>query len=406
MFDYLVIGKGLFGASAARHLCQVSNNVAIIGPDEPQDPAAHLGVYGAHYDEARLLHYLSESQIWAELTQRTLDQLPSLEATQQAPFHHPVGTLYVVDEAMSPDYIETATEIATQFAVEYQQVDATTLSTYFPYLTVPAKSQIIWETAPSGYFNPRTFLQAQVTLAQNQGAQIIREIATRVRDKGDWLEVITDQGATYATRKLLIAAGAFSNSFDLLQRNVDLRLKIEYVIMAGVSSEEAARLHTMPTLIHDIDSPNLGDIYVVPPVRYPDGNYYLKLGANTPADHYVETLDQICDWYRDGNSDVMLANLQNALLTLIPDLQATSWHTRRCVITRTVHGFPYIDIVTPGKVYVAIGGNGRSAQAADAIGHLAAKLVSEDSWQDSINSHLFQIRYADEALLWAPRAWL
>ncbi len=34
-FDYLVIGKGLIGSAAARHLSARASSVAIIGPDEP-----------------------------------------------------------------------------------------------------------------------------------------------------------------------------------------------------------------------------------------------------------------------------------------------------------------------------------------------------------------------------------
>ena len=48
MFDYLVVGKGLFGSAAIRHLSLMSDNVAIIGPDEPADPDAHTGVFASH----------------------------------------------------------------------------------------------------------------------------------------------------------------------------------------------------------------------------------------------------------------------------------------------------------------------------------------------------------------------
>ena len=42
------------------------------------------------------------------------------------------------------------------------------------------------------------------------------------------------------------------------------------------------------------------------------------------------------------------------------------------VTSHTLSGFPYIDMVT-SSVGVVIGGNGRSAKAADEFGHIAAK---------------------------------
>lgn len=40
-----VIGKGMIGAAAARHLALMGEEVLLIGPDEPQDYASHPGVF-------------------------------------------------------------------------------------------------------------------------------------------------------------------------------------------------------------------------------------------------------------------------------------------------------------------------------------------------------------------------
>jgi sarcosine oxidase len=240
-------------------------------------------------------------------------------------------------------------------------------------------------------------------LAERQGATLIREIATKVRDEGDYVEVVTDIGQIYRTRKVLVATGAFSNGFDLCPRPLALRLKIEFVVLAEISPTEAERLHEMPPVIYLLDSPSLAEVYLLPPVSYPDGKIYLKLGANTIADRYVEILSEICDWYRAGDSAVMLPQLQRALLEMMPNVQVSSWHTHRCVITRTAHGYPYLDTLVPDKIYVAVGGNGQAAQAADAIGQIAAELVSHDAWQDALDPTLFQVRFADEPLAWTSR---
>jgi glycine/D-amino acid oxidase-like deaminating enzyme len=99
------------------------------------------------------------------------------------------------------------------------------------------------------------------------------------------------------------------------------------------------------------------------------------MGANTVIDEFVETLEEINGWYRAGESDVMLGEMRTVTLVLFPGLRADSGHTHRCVITRTAHKRPYIDVVVPGRVYVAVGGNGQGAKAADEVGRLAARLV-------------------------------
>jgi sarcosine oxidase len=133
----------------------------------------------------------------------------------------------------------------------------------------------------------------------------------------------------------------------------------------------------MPPIVYRIDHPRLFELYILPPIRYPDGRYYLKMGANTVLDQFIGSVAEINGWYRSGESDAMLAEMQALVLELFPGLTAESWRTHRCVITRTAHKRPYIDEVVPGRVYVAVGGNGQGAKAADEVGRLAAGLVVE-----------------------------
>ena len=53
-FKYIVVGAGMMGAAAARHLSVQTDGVALIGPDEPADRKTHQGVFSSHYDEARI----------------------------------------------------------------------------------------------------------------------------------------------------------------------------------------------------------------------------------------------------------------------------------------------------------------------------------------------------------------
>lgn len=53
-FDYIVVGRGLIGTAAARHLSHRGHRVALIGPSEPACRHRHRGPFGSHYDEGRI----------------------------------------------------------------------------------------------------------------------------------------------------------------------------------------------------------------------------------------------------------------------------------------------------------------------------------------------------------------
>jgi glycine/D-amino acid oxidase-like deaminating enzyme len=404
MYDFLVIGKGLMGAAATRYLSQVSENVAVIGPDEPANHETHTGIYGAHYDQARIIsQIINREPIWAALSHRTLMQMPLLEAALGEPIYQPVGCVAVNPVPYTPEHLSQANAHAARFGADYAVLDHNAQCAAFPFFNFPAHCTMLWEKAPAGYLNPRKLLAGQLAAARQNNATLIREIVTAVRNQGDYVEVRTQEGGHYRTQRVLIATGAFTNCFDLFARPLALRLKIEFVIMGEVPAQEVQRLGQLPTVTYQIESDTLADLYMFPPVQYPNGNYYIKMGANTTADCYVETLDEIKAWYRTGNSDVMRDSMRDTVCSILPDLQATAWHTNRCVITRTVHAKPYIDIVVPGRIYAAIGGNGTSAQASDGIGQIAADLVIHNEWRSELNASAFRLVYSDDPVEWQNR---
>jgi sarcosine oxidase len=378
MYDVIVIGKGLFGASAVRYLSQMTGKVAVIGPDEPTNPATHQGVFGAHYDEGRLTYQLKSDPVWAALAVKSLARFPAIEAASGIRFHTPAGHLYVASEKMDNGRFEallTQIRMGIEGAeISCERLDGNGIRRRFPYLRVAEDCFGVWEDAPAGYLSPRRFILAQLALAEE--VAVVPEIATGVDFVEDGVVVKTANGQ-YRAKKVLVAAGAYSNGFGLLERPLDLKLKCEHVIRAALPDSEVNRLKEMPPIVYRIDHPRLFELYILPPIRYPDGRYYLKMGANTVLDQFIGSVAEINGWYRSGESDAMLAEMQALVLELFPGLTAESWRTHRCVITRTAHKRPYIDEVVPGRVYVAVGGNGQGAKAADEVGRLAAGLVVE-----------------------------
>ncbi|HEY9569155.1 MAG TPA: hypothetical protein VIR38_13770, partial [Thalassobaculum sp.] len=65
MYRIIVIGRGLIGSAAGRHLADLTDGVALLGPDEPADRAAHAGVFASHYDEGRMTRVVDPDPAWA-----------------------------------------------------------------------------------------------------------------------------------------------------------------------------------------------------------------------------------------------------------------------------------------------------------------------------------------------------
>ena len=72
--------------------------------------------------------------------------------------------------------------------------------------------------------------------------------------------------------------------------------------MAGAPPPEpvlAAMAADMPTVIHATD---IDDTYILPPIRYPDGQVYIKLGGD-PNDVPALAPGELQDWFRSGGSE-------------------------------------------------------------------------------------------------------
>ena len=389
-FEHLVIGAGLMGSAAARYLSQESHSVALLGPDEPADHATHPGVFASHYDEGRLTRQISRDPVWSALARLAIAQYRPLEAASGIPFYNPIGML-VVDSDRMTSHMKADLTWARDMHLDfnfYPEGD-TAWQTLFPAYHFPPDYWVLHEPAPAGMINPRAMLRAQLAIAERQGTARIRDIARDVFPRADGVLVTTQAGEQYHAQNVVIAAGAFSHLFNLLPP-AGLYAETETIILAEVD-EPTARAHAnLPTLIYFIDDPEMDDLYLTPPLRYPDGRYYIKMGANTQSDQFPKTLEEVQQWFREGDSDIHKAAFERALQTILPGIPFQSFHTKRCILCRTTSGKPIVDQVSD-RVYVATGGNGEGAKSSDALGRLVAGLVLGWEWPGELPQEAFRM---------------
>ncbi|HEV8083691.1 MAG TPA: FAD-binding oxidoreductase [Chitinophagaceae bacterium] len=378
-FDCIVIGKGLIGSAAAKYLSTAGERVAVIGPDEPLDMREGI-VFSSHYDQARIQRIIGTDATWTLLNQQSAAEYPFLQKESNINFHTPVGCLYVNPQGTDL-YLEQAEQLGKKFNSNHDFFEnGESLKKSFPDFDFPEISNGILEHAPSGSINPRLLIKAQLRVLSKNNGTIINEIAEEIIYENESIKVITTIGHIFKSKKVLVAAGAFTNSFSLLDKKLDFKLKSETTIWVKLNSKEAMRLSKLPSLLYEIDTPEIKNIYLVQPVEYPDGNYYLKMGANIPEDNYFENLEDIQNWFRTADNNGNLKILQQALLKLLPRINVEEFTTKKCIVTRTPHGKPYVGAVNDTGLFVAAGGNGYGAMCSDALGKIASHLLVQNTF--------------------------
>ncbi len=370
--EVLVIGGGLIGSAAARHLAQAGKAVTVAAPPEPTDWTQHTGVFASHYDEARITRKLDADPFWAELARRSVDRYAALEAASGVPFFHPGSCLQLAPEAPGFDARhQSLQDVAAQLELPLETLSASALAQRFPWLQ-PTGLKGHLETGTAGWINPRQLIRAQARLAQQAGATWLPQQAQAVRSGSTGWDVQLE-GTLCHAEQVLLCGGGFVN--ELLPTPLPLQLRTRIVVFAELSAAQQETFQDMPALLVDYDQhPRLEDVYLLPPVPYPDGKVYLKIGGSNLPLRTAASGTELREWFQTGGSREDEVPLRNALVDLIPGVAESPMHHKPCVTVYTATGRPFLHSVAPG-FFVATGGCGKAAKSSEALGELAAQLV-------------------------------
>ena len=78
-YDVIVVGRGIIGAPAARHLAEGGVSVALVGPDEPLDRTTSDGPFCSHPDEGRITRIAGRNGPWVELAARSIERYADIK---------------------------------------------------------------------------------------------------------------------------------------------------------------------------------------------------------------------------------------------------------------------------------------------------------------------------------------
>jgi sarcosine oxidase len=383
-FRYIVVGRGMMGAAAARHLARQTDGVAVIGPDEPENRKVHKGVFASHYDEGRITRTIDPDVNWARLANRSIARYAEIERESGIEFFAPVGCLVVGARRDKHGHIGNVIAAAERLGVKTALLDDASLTARFPFFSFREGSEGVYEADGAGHISPRRLVKAQSLLAERAGAKVIKETAVSIREEGGLASVRTEEGRSYRGEKVLLATGGFSIAENLLPAPVHLTIRGRTIAFFEIDEGQARALAGMPSLI--VESPfDVDSIYMLPPIRYPDGKYYIKIGGD-PDDLVLDREKDLRAWFRTDGRDKVGVHLNRIFGLLLPDVKPLSRSTGSCVTSYTQTGYPMIGYTASPRIGLLTGGNGMAAKSSDEIGRLGAELLLRDRLNDDAYS--------------------
>lgn len=370
-FDFVVVGRGMMGAAAARHLSRTGASVALVGRGEPVDWQKHDGVFSSHYDSGRITRTIDGDPDWALLARRSIDRYREIEAESGVTFYGEVGCLMTGPAGGA--FLRSVKDVAGRLALDTTPFDRAGLGVHFPWFHLPEASVGVLEPVGAGYVDPRKLVAAQVACFEKAGGISIDDDAVSVTDTGDRASVALKAGGIVTGGRVLVATGGFSRAPGLLPKVPDLAVKARTVVLAQLTPAQADAYRDMPSWIDESGDPS-EHFYFLPPIIYPDGHAYLKIGGD-PTDVFLEDEEAIRAWFRGDGRAEAASHLKGLLARFIPGLQPVRFICAPCITAYTVHGYPYAGFVDSDRIALLTGGNGTAAKSSDEIGRIGADMV-------------------------------
>ena len=333
-FKVAVVGRGLLGASAARHLAESGTSVCLIGPGEPPVRGDHGGVFGSHYDSGRITRITDRNPYYAQIAAASIGRYRDIEMRSGRSFFDPVGHLVITPVA---DFLDDMQRQVERHAVDASLMDHRNLALQFPYLQFQSDAQGIFERTTAGCLDPREFIAAQCVLVEQADGTILDATALSLKSSGGRVVVETDSGQEITARKCLVATGAFANHLDVIPAPIDIQIQEHTVVLAQVGESAVRDLGDMPTIIYKRGDALGESVYVMPPVAYPDGNRYVKIGHSTGR--IMHDPDQnLQPWFRSDGDPEIASWLLDELTSLLPGVDLGRNHSESCVVTMSATG--------------------------------------------------------------------
>lgn len=400
--EVAVVGAGMFGSAAAKYCARQGADTVLVGPSEPDCRArTALGEFGAWADESRIARRLGWDEVWGALDARSTARYRDIEVESGIGFFHECGALALMAGSLR-ERTGRMLRAGSEAGVVVERLSEAGLRRDFPDLgALPLAGGVegLLERKDAGHLNPRRLVAAQRRLAVGAGARLVDGTVAEIDQPrgGRWRVRTNDGRHLIEADKVLIAAGSLINHTGTLPQGhtLDLQVFTEPNLLLELDDQALRRLRDLPTVVtidpEDSGSANLS-AYLIPPLRYPDGKWYVRVGpAMQPIVRQLHTAEQVQAWYaRQQLAPDQSAFLKRMAGILLPGLKPVSVRSACCVVDKTASRFPYIGRYGDREcLTVAVGGNGHGARGSDEIGRLAADVVLDRPWDFPVPREAF-----------------
>ncbi|XP_071486172.1 monomeric sarcosine oxidase-like [Diadema antillarum] len=402
LYDICVVGAGMVGSAAAKWLSREPGiKVCLLGPQEPTPEewrSEKRNVFSSYYDEGRITRELDADITWATLAQRSIQEYDNIERESGIQFYEEVGCLFIDEEG--GENIKSTIENAEEMNLDtYEHLSTDELRKKYPYMRIKDGWQGLLNFKNAGHISPRRLVAAQQKVAEAGGCEVVVDIAIAVMEgesggdgrDGDIITIQCESGRKIQAKRALLCTGAFTNCHRLLpgDKQVDFYPCQTLVLKLELTEKDVKDLSTMPCILSR--APGLKS-YILPPIQYPDGKYYLKLGGWNRG-LQIDDLAEIGAWFRSqGENHEGVESLRQKILSLIPGLNPVSMTTACCMSSHTPTDRLFCDMITP-RLGAAVCMTGRGAKSSDEIGRMAARMIAKGSWDYDLPAEYFKLRY-------------
>lgn len=392
IFDVVVVGGGMFGSATAYHILEddPSLSVALVAPIEPTCWDTHTGIFASHYDEGRITRKLDADAIWSQLASSSICRYKKLEDQTGVQFYSELG--YLCLGSQDNAYSTQVSKVAKQLSIPHKELNHHAIADLFPCLSVPASCHSnLFQQSDAGCVSPRRYVQAATARAKQLGVQLIDAVVQSVNwDALKAVSLITfEDGSSIEARQCCVSTGAFTDTNLTCGIDLGLRVQGRTVLLKDVTDiiSQHPELLELPSLIAEDIEGLPSDLYGLPPLRYPDGRFYMKMGTGDFENGLTSRLE-VTTWFRSPPLAVVIEKLENAFKSLVPIVASCPQKTANCALTFTPSSYPVIDFLPNTRILVAVGGNGGGAKSCDEIGRLAS-LRLLGTWDKSYDIERF-----------------
>lgn len=387
--DVVVVGAGPLGSAIARYSAGRGRSVLLVGPEAP-DLWSRSSLAGGSNDVSRLGHLLDLPEPLVPLAAASREAYRALgDETGIQVLQDRAALTVLRSEALPPGGgghfdLPVMIEQAARHGCPVELLRDDALADRFPDLHFqPDTVGLLQETGT--LIDPRALVAAEQAKFTSSGGRVLRAVVRAVESAPHGLRLHTSDGEVVSADAVVIAIGGYAAHSELLDR----RLRAEVYGATTVAARVDDPLPAMPSLMY-LDTADVGGFrgLVVPPLRYPDGNLYLKGAGASLRRHPLRSAAEVYRWMSSGGDQDDEETLRRWLGHVLPGVRVGPMRSSPCLVSEHPSGLPYIGQVDE-RVHLAAEGL-HGASLADAVGRLTADLVLSGAWSGAAERALFE----------------